>query len=163
MPMQMGMPIDSRQFNFVRELLTRLYRPTRNELDRIERSVRAGFMQNFARQSVGGGAPWASLADRTRRERVFQGYNATNPILRRRNVYAESWTRVGGWRMFVYSPVGWTLHIASDHKWAFTHELGNRGRAIPARAVRYLDGGQQRVVASAVESWVDSVIRSVMT
>lgn len=163
MPVSMGLTTDSRRFSFVRELLTALARPTDADLDRIERSVRVGFMQNFARERVAGGSPWAPLAARTRRERAFQGYPASNPILRRSGAYAASWARLGGWRMLERTIKGWTLHVASDHRWAFSHELGVRSRNLPARPVRYLDSGQHRVIASQIEAWVDSVIRRVMT
>ena len=158
MPVSVGINMDSRQFEFVREFLSRLSRPNAADLTRIERSVRVGFMQNFARQQVGGGNAWAPLAPRTRRERAMQGYGASGPMLRRTNAYAQTWTRVGGWRMLERTATGWVLHVSSDHPWAFTHELGNPGRNIPPRAVRYLDNGQQRVIANAVASWVDDMM-----
>jgi hypothetical protein len=145
-------------FDFMRQVLQRMSRPSPMSLNYIEGAVRAGFANNFARQQVGGGAPWATLRPRTQAERRRQGYGASSPILRRSGAYMLSWTRLGGWRQLEYGAGGWTLRVSSDHKWAFEHELGVRSRNLPARPVRYLDNADIRGVGSAVERWVDSIL-----
>lgn len=164
MPVQASVNFDSRQFGFIRELFTRLSRPTNADLNRIERSVRAGFEINFRRESVGGGGPWAALRPRTQRERRQQGYPATNPILRRTGVYERSWTtsNLGGWRYLERTGAGWVLYVSSAHPWAFTHELGNRTRNVPARPVRYLDSGSTTNIGFTIGWWVDDVISAIM-
>lgn len=158
MPIDMAVKVDSRQFDLFRQLIAYFYRPAVFDLNAIEMSVRYGFRNNFLRQSVGGGAPWAALRPRTQRERRAAGYPPTMPILRRSGAYSRSWTVMGGWRMLVYSTAGWTLHVASDHAWAFAHELGDRSRNLPARPVRYLDDGSMRNIALTVERWVDRIL-----
>lgn len=163
MPVQMALNVDDRQFAPFDELVRRLRRPNRFQLRGIEQAVRRGFSNNFSRQSVGGGAVWPALRPRTQAERRRQGFNPDTPILVRSGVYRRSWVTVGGWVMIDYQTGGWVFHVSSDHRYAFAHELGQRSRNLPRRAVRYLDSSDMRSVANAVEFWVDGLIQSIFS
>lgn len=161
MPIAMGGKLKRDAFDGLYEILRRIEKPSTQNLDRVEMSVRAGFADNFLRETRGGGPPWAALAPRTQRERARQGYGASGPILVRSGAYRRTWTERFGWRLMIYRQGGWNMFVSSDHRNAFELELGVRSRNLPARNVRYLDDGSVRRVESAMYLLVDSVINSV--
>lgn len=161
MPVRAGMTPSKGAFQGIVDLLNRINKPDPGELYRIERAVRAGFNQNFGRQARGGGAAWAGLANRTQRERRQFGYFPNFPILIRSGQYMRSWTQVGGWREMEYIPGGWIMHVSSGDRRVYALELGRRARNLPARPVRFMDGGQIRTINNAVEGWFDFLVRTI--
>lgn len=160
MSMVMGVKTDQYAFQALFRILVKLERPTASALLNIERSVREGFRDNFAGQMRGDNVPWASLAPRTQRERAARGYGATAPILVRSGAYRASWVDAPGWRQVVSNTGrgGWTMSVSSSHPYVETHELGDAGRNVPARPVRYLGTPSERRIAAAIDLWVADVI-----
>lgn len=158
----MAMPIPGGMIEGIKELLERFSKPSTQDLMRIEQAVRYGFAGNFARQGAGDSPPWAPLAPRTQRERIFQGYNPTNPILVRRGVFRLSWLQVFpvGYRVMQYGANGWTMSVGSGDFRAEILGLGVPSRNLPARPVHYLDTPQINNIAGALEEMQNRNIRS---
>jgi len=158
--MQMGMTIPSGMFEGIEDLINRWRRPTSNDLTTIERAVRYGFAGNFARQAAGDSPPWAPLAPRTRRERIFLGYNPTTPILVRSGQFRQSWLALYpvGYRIVNYAADGWTMQVGSSDFRADLLGLGVPARNLPARPAHYLDTGQINNIAGAVTAVQDKII-----
>lgn len=148
-------------FDGMKEIIKRIARPSTQNQDRIEMAVRGGFLQNFQRETVGGGNPWPPLAPRTQRERARLGFPPANPILRRTGAYMRSWTERWGFKQMDYNPNGWVMQVGSSHVNAPALEFGVRSRNLPARAVQYLDSQAERNIATALDDVVTRIIASV--
>lgn len=72
------------------DLVEELAHPTPAAMRPFQDGVRAGFAVNFASEGRGAGAPWASLALVTMRERRRLGYPPDHPILVRSGGYRDS-------------------------------------------------------------------------
>ena len=160
MPLVLSFKPSAADFKVFEKVMEKIAKPTPNSLNGIERAVRQGFLANFSRQNAGGGGAWAALARRTQRERRQQGYPATFPILVRSGRLMRSWTELGGFKQMAYRPDGWDMIVGSSDYRAAAHELGVRGRNLPARPVGALAESEMRGIALAVEKWIDQVIRT---
>lgn len=161
MPVDVPAKVADDAFDGLKEIIRRIARPSSQNQDRIEMSVRGGFAQNFQRETVGGGAPWPPLRPRTVRERTRAGFPPTNPILQRTGAYMRSWTERFGFRQMEYNPNGWVMSVGSSHRNAPALEFGVRSRNLPARPVQYLDSQAERNIASALDDVVTRIIASV--
>ena len=123
--------------------------PTPQAVGVVQAAIRDGFAAVFASEGAAGAAPWAELAEATRRERARLGYPPAHPILVRTGDYRASfvdpghadhvseWTSGGG---------VWTIAEGSSHRLAQYHEQGTS--RMPARpAIRI-------VLATVVAPWV---------
>lgn len=155
----MGMKAGRDAFADIETIIKRMANPTSQNLDRVEKAVRFGFASNFARQAAPDIGPWAPLAPRTQRERIFGGYNPTSPILVRTGAYRASWT-IRGFRQIDYRTDGWTMMVGSNDPRVGTHEAGNTALNVPVRAVGYLDTGSIGNIASAINDMADRVVRT---
>lgn len=73
-------------------LLDELANPPESAIRPIQEGIRAGFAAIFASEGAAGEAPWAQLAEMTRRQRERLGYPPAHPILHRSGVYRRSFT-----------------------------------------------------------------------
>ena len=162
MAVTMGMDVVGGMVGGIKDLLDRMARPSTQHLGVVEKAVRYGFAGNFARQGAGDSPPWAPLAPRTQRERIFGGYNPTTPILVRSGRFRASWMTAypTGYRVMAYSPNGWTMSVGSNDFRAIILGLGVPARNLPPRPVHYLDNSQINNIAGAMTELQDRVIKS---
>lgn len=165
MSFQAGFAVSNDMIEGIKLMIQRMARPTTQNLQRVERSVRFGFAGNFARQGAGDSPPWAPLAPRTQRERTAQGYNATFPIQVRSGLFRNSWVTnsPAGWLRMDYRQDGWTMTVGSGDFRAEILGLGVASRNLPARPVHYLDNGQINNIANAIDEMQQRVIDGLNT
>lgn len=77
------------EYAAIDRMVTRLLRPTRQQLAPVQEAIREGFNENFITESAGG-TPWDQLAFDTVVERVLLGFPGAHPILQRTGNYRSS-------------------------------------------------------------------------
>ena len=141
-----------RELNEFLRRLEALGNPPPAAVEAVQEAIRAGFAEVFDSEGAAGGAPWAQLAEATRRERQRLGFPPAHPILERTGDYRVSFTNEGhADHISEWSAGGGVWRIAegsSDYR-AKYHEPG--GDIIPRRSVTALGAGIEAQIGAALD------------
>lgn len=114
--------------------LEQLGDPPPAAVEGVQAAIRQGFADVFASEGTAGAAPWAQLAEATRRDRERLGFPPAHPILERTGEYRRSFTDQGHADHISEWNAGggvWRIAEGSSHALAQYHELGTS--RMPAR------------------------------
>lgn len=146
------------EFRELEQVVKNLRRLPEAKLKPVQRSIRAGFAQNFATESAGG-VPWQSLAPSTIKERILLGYGGAHPILQRTGAYRASFVNEfdGDHVSTIEQSDGkTTIGEGSDNPLVKFHEQG--GARIPQRQVLALSGNAQEHVNRELTDMVNEIL-----
>jgi hypothetical protein len=141
--------------DFLRQL-DELADPPASALRPIQEGIRAGFDAIFATEGAAGEAPWAQLAEMTRREREKQGFPAAHPILERTGIYRRSFVdehhvnHVSQWDV---AGGIWTIEEGSSDERADDLEYGTP--IMPERPVTILGAGGEARLSYIIDDLFD--------
>lgn len=117
----------------------------------VQTAIRAGFAAMFDSEGAAGAAPWAELAEATKRERQRLGFPPAHPILLRTGDYRASFVNEGhADHVSEWSADGgvWRIAEGSRDYRAKYHEPG--GDIIPQRSVTRLGAGLEAQIGAAL-------------
>ena len=153
-----------RELNEFLRRLEALGNPPPAAVEAVQEAIRAGFAEVFDSEGAAGGAPWAQLAEATRRERQRLGFPAAHPILERTGDYRASFTNEGhADHISEWSAGGgvWRIAEGSGHELAQYHEQGTS--RMPARRATAFGAALESRVEQALDGlfreWMDHAIR----
>jgi hypothetical protein len=118
--------------------------PTPQAVGVVQAAIHDGFAAVFASEGAAGAAPWAELAEATRRERARLGYPPAHPILVRTGDYRASFVEPGHAdhvSEWIAIDGTWLIEEGSSDYRAKYHEPG--GDIIPRRSVTDLGAGAE--------------------
>jgi hypothetical protein len=130
--------------------------PASARVEAVQTAIRAGFADVFTSEGAAGAAPWAQLAEATRRERERLGFPPAHPILERTGDYRGSFTDAGHTdHVSEWSAGGgvWRIAEGSRHELAQYHEQGTA--RMPARPATAFGAA----VTGRVETALDELFR----
>jgi len=154
-----------RELNEFLRRLEALGNPPPAAVEAVQEAIRAGFAEVFDSEGAAGGAPWAQLAEATRRERQRLGFPAAHPILERTGDYRASFTKEGHADHISEWSAGagvWRIAEGSSHELAQYHERGTS--RMPARKATAFGAALESRVEAALDDlfrgWFDHAIRA---
>lgn len=118
----------------------------------VQTAIRAGFAAMFDSEGAAGAAPWAELAEATKRERQRLGFPPAHPILLRTGDYRASFVNEGhADHVSEWSADGgvWRIAEGSRHELAQYHEPGTE--RMPARPVTVLGPAVEAQIGAVLE------------
>jgi len=126
--------------------------PTQEMTKEIGDLVRSAFASNFANESDGDGEPWYWLADWTRRERIYEGYDPDHPILVRTGGYKGSFTDPGAaYQETFVMEGGFRIEFGSEDERVTLLEGGD-SYVLPPRPVTIIGAGAEEALGFLLDS-----------
>ncbi|MBT9173438.1 MAG: hypothetical protein DDT21_01839 [Syntrophomonadaceae bacterium] len=144
-------PKSRQDINELAAFLQSLNTPTPGMRKRLGDVVRGLFAFRFINEGSPSGQ-WASLKDRTRIERIREGYGAAHPILERSSDYRRSFTDLANadnYEMTILRPDGWTMKFGSSD-WRVSELEGGRSD-MEARPVTLLENSEEDDIGDALD------------